>query len=66
MVFTINKNLACWWLSNEDANNEELMSSIKTSIKEYQRSGYMTVAYYSGSGDLKNQIRQLLKNNSSL
>lgn len=66
MVFTINNGLACWWLTNDDANNEELMSSIMVSIKEYQRQGYMTATYHSGTGDLKNQTRQLLKNNSGL
>ena len=66
MVFTINEKLACWWLTNEDANNEELMNSVKASIKEYQRSGYMTVTYRSGAGDLKTQAHQLLKNNSGL
>lgn len=66
MVFTINNKLACWWLTNDDANNAELMNSVKASIKEYQRSGYMTVTYRSGAGDLKTQTHQLLKNNSGL
>ena len=64
MVFTVNDKLASWWLTNEDANNEELMSSVKARVKEYQRSGYMTVTFYSGTGDLMAQTRQLLKNNS--
>lgn len=66
MVFTINNKLACWWLTNDDANNEELMSSVKASIKEYQRQGYTTASFRSGRGDLEKQTRQLLRNNSGL
>lgn len=66
MVFTINNKLACWWLTNDDANNEELMNSVKASIKEYQRKGFSTVTYRSGAGDLKTKTHQLLKNNSGL
>ena len=58
--------MATWWVTKNEANDIELMNSLKPQIKEYQRKGYMTIRFVSGDRDPVASTYQLMKHNFEL
>lgn len=58
--------MATWWLTTEEANDKELISSLKPKIRQYQQQGYVTATFLSGNGDLETNTHQLMKHNFQL
>ena len=58
--------MATWWLTTEESKDTELLSSLKPTIRQYQRKGYVTATFLSGNGDLETSTHQLMKHNFQL
>ena len=58
--------MATWWLTNSEAADTELNKTLRASIREYQKAGYMTATFRSGREDLEENTQKLMRHNFEL
>lgn len=58
--------MATWWLTKSEAGDAEFNKSLRVSIREYQKAGYMTATFCSGRENLEENTRQLMSHNFEL
>lgn len=55
--------MATWWLTSSEAADTELNKTLRASIREYQKAGYMTATFRSGREDLEENTQKLMRHN---
>lgn len=58
--------MATWWLTKSEAGDAEFNKSLRVSIREYQKAGYVTATFCSGRENLEENTRQLMSHNFEL
>ena len=58
--------MASWWLTNAEAADPELNITLRASIREYQKAGYMTATFRSGRENLEENTQKLMRHNFEL
>ena len=58
--------MATWWLTNAEAADPKLNTTLRASIREYQKAGYMTATFRSGREDLEENTQKLMRHNFEL
>ncbi len=51
------------WLSADEANDSNMMHSLKGKFSEWKKEGYLPVIYKSGTGNLEDSMYLLMKHN---
>ena len=52
-----------FWLSREEAGDEDLMASLNPQFSKWKAKNYLPVVFQSGDGDLEDSMYMLMKRN---
>lgn len=60
------EKFACYWFSQEDLQDKELLKSLIPEQKEWNKKGYRVCEFHSGIGDIVELTKELLIHNKEV